>query len=97
MNVVADRDDQILTVSALGKSFGGLAAVDGVDLSVRRGSITALIGPNGAGKTTLFDLITGFARPDRVPDVQRSFHWRFAGTPEARPARTFSSPASSTP
>lgn len=66
MNVVVPRNGgPILTVSGLGKSFGGLAAVNGVDLSVRRGSITALIGPNGAGKTTLFDLITGFAKPDR--------------------------------
>jgi branched-chain amino acid transport system ATP-binding protein len=77
---VADCDAPILTVSGLGKSFGGLAAVNGVDLSIRRGSITALIGPNGAGKTTLFDLITGFARPDRGTV-------RFAGTPiESLPA-----------
>jgi branched-chain amino acid transport system ATP-binding protein len=42
-----------------------LAAVAGVGFSVAAGSITALIGPNGAGKTTLFDLISGFATPDR--------------------------------
>jgi branched-chain amino acid transport system ATP-binding protein len=49
----------------LTKYFGGLAAVDQVDLHVGRGDIVGLIGPNGAGKTTVFNLITGFLRPTR--------------------------------
>ncbi|MEV6844407.1 branched-chain amino acid ABC transporter ATP-binding protein/permease [Actinoplanes sp. NPDC051411] len=49
----------LLEVRGVVKRFGGLTAVDGADLSVERGSITALIGPNGSGKTTLFNLITG--------------------------------------
>ena len=48
----------------LTKSFGGLRAVDEVDISFEAGEITALIGPNGAGKTTLFHLITGMISPD---------------------------------
>jgi ABC-type branched-subunit amino acid transport system ATPase component/ABC-type branched-subunit amino acid transport system permease subunit len=46
------------------KSFGGLRAVDGVDLAVHRGEVVGLIGHNGAGKTTLLDVISGFLEPD---------------------------------
>jgi branched-chain amino acid transport system ATP-binding protein len=44
--------------------FGGIAAVDGVSLTVAPGEVVGIIGPNGAGKTTLFDLISGFTRSD---------------------------------
>jgi len=54
----------ILSVRALGKRFGGLAAVDDVSFDVAPGEILAVIGPNGAGKTTLFNLVSGFARAD---------------------------------
>jgi branched-chain amino acid transport system ATP-binding protein len=45
------------------KRFGGLAAVDGMSLTLRRGELVGLIGPNGAGKTTLFSLIAGSLKP----------------------------------
>jgi branched-chain amino acid transport system ATP-binding protein len=55
--------EPILRMIDMRKSFFGFAAVAGVTLEVRRGSIHALIGPNGAGKTTLFNLATKFLKP----------------------------------
>jgi branched-chain amino acid transport system ATP-binding protein len=55
----------MLEISGLSKSFGGLAAVSNVDLSVKEGKIVSLIGPNGAGKTTLFAMVAGFLKPER--------------------------------
>ncbi len=56
----------LLEVWHLNKSFGGLAAVQGVDLHVYPGEIVSIIGPNGAGKTTVFNLITGLYRPNET-------------------------------
>ena len=53
----------VLTVNRLTMDFGGLRAVQAVDLEVRQGEIVALIGPNGAGKTTFFNCITGLYTP----------------------------------
>ena len=61
MNAVAA--DNIIEARGLVKRFHGFAAVGGVDLDVKRGSIHALIGPNGAGKTTFFNLITKVLPP----------------------------------
>jgi len=51
-----------LTVRGLSVSFGGIKAVQGVDLIIEPGKIHGLIGPNGAGKTTLIDAVTGFVK-----------------------------------
>ncbi|MGD1986563.1 MAG: ABC transporter ATP-binding protein [Desulfobacterales bacterium] len=54
----------ILTTKRLTKQFGGLVAIDNLDLEVKENSIHSVIGPNGAGKTTLFNCITGFYKPE---------------------------------
>jgi branched-chain amino acid transport system ATP-binding protein len=54
----------LLSLHAVTRRFGGLVAVDAVDLDVAEGGVTAVIGPNGAGKTTLFNLVSGFQTPD---------------------------------
>jgi branched-chain amino acid transport system ATP-binding protein len=54
----------ILTTQGLTKQFGGLVAIDNLDLAVKENSIHSVIGPNGAGKTTLFNCITGFYKPE---------------------------------
>lgn len=55
----------MLDVTNLGISFGGLRAVNGCDLKIKKGELYGLIGPNGAGKTTVFNLLTGVYRPDQ--------------------------------
>ena len=57
-------DGPLLVARGIRKSFGGIAAVQGVDIAVRDRSLHALIGPNGAGKTTAFNLISGMFKPD---------------------------------
>jgi len=73
--------EPVLEVTTVVKRFGGVQALQGATLEVRRGEIFGLIGPNGAGKSTLFDCITGVQRPDGgsvllrgVPVFGRSTH-----------------------
>jgi len=54
----------LLSVRGLGKRYGGIIALDGVDLDVAAGEVVGLIGPNGSGKSTLFDCVTGLVAPD---------------------------------
>jgi ABC-type branched-subunit amino acid transport system ATPase component len=54
----------LLEIAGLGRSFGGVKAIDGLDMHVDDGEIVSVIGPNGAGKTTLFNMVTGFFAPD---------------------------------
>ena len=53
----------LLEIRGVGKRFGGVAALDALDLDVEAAAVLGVIGPNGAGKTTLFNLITGMQRP----------------------------------
>lgn len=55
----------ILELRGLRKQFGGLVAVNDIDMDIREGEIRGLIGPNGSGKTTLFGLISGFLHPTK--------------------------------
>jgi branched-chain amino acid transport system ATP-binding protein len=57
-------DPSLLTLRGLTRRFGGLTAVDAIDLDLGEGELVSIIGPNGAGKTTLFNLVTGLDRPD---------------------------------
>ncbi|MBQ9974327.1 MAG: ABC transporter ATP-binding protein [Oscillospiraceae bacterium] len=53
----------LLEVTDLGISFGGLRAVDELNMKIEKGSLVGMIGPNGAGKTTVFNMLTGVYRP----------------------------------
>jgi branched-chain amino acid transport system ATP-binding protein len=55
----------MLQIEDLSLSFGGVQAIDGLNLTVQDGTITALIGPNGAGKTSVLNVVNGFFRPQR--------------------------------
>ena len=56
--------EKIIEIKNLQKSFGGVKAIDNLNIKITKNSITAIVGPNGAGKTTLFDIITGFTDSD---------------------------------
>jgi len=57
-------DEVTLVCKGIRKHFGGLYALDGVNISLKKGQFTLLIGPNGSGKTTLINTITGYYFPD---------------------------------
>jgi ABC-type branched-subunit amino acid transport system ATPase component/ABC-type branched-subunit amino acid transport system permease subunit len=57
------KDGPVLAVHGLAKSFGGIRALSGVDVSIERGTVHGLIGPNGSGKSTLVNLVSGVYRP----------------------------------
>lgn len=56
--------ESMLNVTNLSISFGGLRAVSGFNMDIKKGQLYGLIGPNGAGKTTVFNLLTGVYKPD---------------------------------
>ncbi len=72
--VAVNGESAVLACRGLGKRFGGVVAVAGVDLAVAPGEILAVIGPNGAGKSTLFDMLSAFSAPS-------SGEIRFRGAP----------------
>ena len=85
-----DMGEALLRATGLRKVFGGLVAVDGLDLALDGREIVALIGPNGAGKSTTFNLLTGVARASggevsfRGAAVRRATPQRVAGLGVAR-------------
>src|SRR3954454_1126973 len=77
----AERAEPILRARGVGRRFGGVVAVQDVDLEVRPGERRAILGPNGAGKTTLFNLVSG-----EVPPTTGSIEL-FARAVTSQPAR----------
>ena len=55
--------EELLKIIDVKQVFGGLTALQGINITVNKGEIVGIIGPNGAGKTTLFNIITGFYKP----------------------------------
>jgi branched-chain amino acid transport system ATP-binding protein len=90
----------LLKVSHLGKSFGGVKAVDGISFELAAGELLAMIGPNGAGKSTTFNMVNGQLRAD-AGSIQLAGHelagltpreiWRLGVSRTFQIAETFSS------
>jgi branched-chain amino acid transport system ATP-binding protein len=81
-----------LRATGVARAFEGVAALQGVDLEVRRHEVVGLIGPNGAGKTTLVNCMTGFDLPDTgtvTLDEREITRWPVARRARAGLARTF--------
>jgi len=90
----------LLKVENLGKSFGGVKAVDGINFELKAGELLALIGPNGAGKSTTFNMVNGQLKADRgsiqfagteLVDLQPREIWRLGVGRTFQIAATFSS------
>jgi branched-chain amino acid transport system permease protein len=88
------EETKILAVESLAIHFGGVNALRGVSLDVKRGEVAGVIGPNGAGKTTLFNCLSGLLTPDRGRVVFDGRPLRGAPMSRARRGlgRTFQTP-----
>ena len=64
-------ENNVLKVENVTMQFGGVIAVDNMNIEVNKGEIVSLIGPNGAGKTTAFNVITGVYAPTNGPFISR--------------------------
>ena len=85
-NPLRQRDEVVLETRGLAKSYGPIRALKGVDLTVRRGRLTAIVGDNGAGKTTLMKILAGAIRRDEGELLLRDEPVSFASPIRAREA-----------
>src|ERR1700752_2709790 len=65
MNQAQEPQVDAIVMTGIAKSFGGVAALEHVDFSVRKGEIHALLGGNGAGKSTVLKMLSGVHKPDK--------------------------------
>jgi ABC-2 type transport system ATP-binding protein len=70
------KDNYVIEVKNVWKSFKTVQAVKGINLGIPKGRFIALLGPNGAGKTTLVEMIEGIQKPDRGEITIMGRHWK---------------------
>ena len=78
-----DKNVPVLESKGLCKYFGGLKAVDNVDMKVMPGDIFGIIGPNGAGKTTFFNMCTGMYTPTKGRKGSKQTNLAYVSEPAA--------------